>query len=198
MRELRLERAPRAADDFESPPALLIAAGAGTGTTKTLVHRVAHLILGGADPHRLLLRASTARIGPGEPGVAHVDDTKKHGVTVFGRDLQLNHEQRPEAVVQHVIGLIARHVGSCRCSLAAATSGTASRVPSPPRSGCEAIVALRPTAPLILATWQRTGPCANRPAVPPAARHACYSPITWCGRRAGFCGQSPVAATAGW
>jgi len=32
------------------PPALLIAAGAGTGKTKTLVHRVAHLILDGADP----------------------------------------------------------------------------------------------------------------------------------------------------
>jgi superfamily I DNA/RNA helicase len=29
--------------------------GAGTGKTKTLVHRVAPLILGGADPSRLLL-----------------------------------------------------------------------------------------------------------------------------------------------
>jgi DNA helicase-2/ATP-dependent DNA helicase PcrA len=34
---------------------LLIAAGAGTGKTKTLAHRVAHLILNGADLHRLLL-----------------------------------------------------------------------------------------------------------------------------------------------
>src|SRR5262249_32029862 len=39
----------------KSPPALLIAAGAGTGKTKTLAHRVAHLILNGADPHRPLL-----------------------------------------------------------------------------------------------------------------------------------------------
>jgi DNA helicase II / ATP-dependent DNA helicase PcrA len=31
--------------DTKSPPALLIAAGAGTGKTKTLAHRVAHLIL---------------------------------------------------------------------------------------------------------------------------------------------------------
>ena len=45
--------------DRRSPPALLIAAGAGTGKTKTLVHRVAHLILDGADPHRLLLLTFT-------------------------------------------------------------------------------------------------------------------------------------------
>ena len=38
--------------DRRSPRALLIAAGAGTGKTQTLVHRVAHLILDGADPHR--------------------------------------------------------------------------------------------------------------------------------------------------
>jgi DNA helicase II / ATP-dependent DNA helicase PcrA len=44
-----------------SPPALLIAAGAGTGKTKTLAHRVAHLILNGADPARLLLLTFTQR-----------------------------------------------------------------------------------------------------------------------------------------
>jgi DNA helicase II / ATP-dependent DNA helicase PcrA len=48
-------------DDNRSPPALLIAAGAGTGKTKTLAHRVAHLILNGADPHRLLLLTFTRR-----------------------------------------------------------------------------------------------------------------------------------------
>jgi DNA helicase-2/ATP-dependent DNA helicase PcrA len=42
-------------------PALLIAAGAGTGKTKTLAHRVARLILGGADPRRLLLLTFTRR-----------------------------------------------------------------------------------------------------------------------------------------
>jgi DNA helicase-2/ATP-dependent DNA helicase PcrA len=36
-------------------PALLIIAGAGTGKTATLTHRVAHLLLNGADPHRILL-----------------------------------------------------------------------------------------------------------------------------------------------
>ena len=36
-------------------PPLLIIAGAGTGKTKTLTHRVAHLLLNGADPRRILL-----------------------------------------------------------------------------------------------------------------------------------------------
>jgi DNA helicase-2/ATP-dependent DNA helicase PcrA len=35
------------------------AAGAGTGKTKTLAHRVARLILGGTDPRRLLLLTFT-------------------------------------------------------------------------------------------------------------------------------------------
>jgi DNA helicase-2/ATP-dependent DNA helicase PcrA len=42
-------------------PPLLIAAGAGTGKTKTLAHRVARLILGGVDPGRLLLLTFTRR-----------------------------------------------------------------------------------------------------------------------------------------
>ena len=40
---------------------MLIAAGAGTGKTKTLAHRVAHLILNGANPQRLLLLTFTRR-----------------------------------------------------------------------------------------------------------------------------------------
>ena len=39
-------------DGDAEPPALLIAAGAGTGKTKALAHRVAHLILNGHDPQR--------------------------------------------------------------------------------------------------------------------------------------------------
>ena len=42
-------------------PPLLIIAGAGSGKTKTLAHRVAHLILNGADPERLLLLTFTRR-----------------------------------------------------------------------------------------------------------------------------------------
>jgi DNA helicase-2/ATP-dependent DNA helicase PcrA len=41
--------------------ALLIVAGAGTGKTTTLAHRVAHLIAAGADPGRVLLLTFTRR-----------------------------------------------------------------------------------------------------------------------------------------
>ena len=46
----------RAVEHGVSP--LLIIAGAGTGKTNTLAHRVAHLIVNGADPRRILLRPS--------------------------------------------------------------------------------------------------------------------------------------------
>ena len=47
---------------------LLVIAGAGTGKTSTLATRVAHLILAGADPRRMLLvtfsrRAAKEMIG---------------------------------------------------------------------------------------------------------------------------------------
>ena len=46
----------------ESPGGpLLIIAGAGTGKTSTLAHRVAHLLAGGADPERLLLLTFSRR-----------------------------------------------------------------------------------------------------------------------------------------
>jgi len=40
---------------------LLLVAGAGTGKTWTLAHRIAHLILGGVDPARILILAFTQR-----------------------------------------------------------------------------------------------------------------------------------------
>jgi DNA helicase-2/ATP-dependent DNA helicase PcrA len=43
-------------------PPLLIIAGAGTGKTKTLTHRVAHLVLNGADPKRILLMTFARRM----------------------------------------------------------------------------------------------------------------------------------------
>jgi DNA helicase-2/ATP-dependent DNA helicase PcrA len=43
-------------------PPLLIIAGAGSGKTKTLTHRVAHLILNGADPRRILLMTFARRM----------------------------------------------------------------------------------------------------------------------------------------
>src|SRR3954449_12005 len=61
-----LNRAQRAAVEFgvgeqQTPGPLLIIAGAGTGKTNTLAHRVAHLILHGTAPERILLLTFTRR-----------------------------------------------------------------------------------------------------------------------------------------
>jgi DNA helicase-2/ATP-dependent DNA helicase PcrA len=40
---------------------LLVIAGAGAGKTKTLAHRVAHLVVNGIDPHRILLLTFSRR-----------------------------------------------------------------------------------------------------------------------------------------
>src|SRR5258708_33755748 len=40
---------------------LLVIAGAGSGKTNTLAHRVAHLIVNGADPRRILLMTFSSR-----------------------------------------------------------------------------------------------------------------------------------------
>jgi len=45
--------------DEASP--LLIIAGAGSGKTNTLAHRVAHLVINGADPRRILLLTFSRR-----------------------------------------------------------------------------------------------------------------------------------------
>ena len=50
----------RTADRFCARP-LLVIAGAGTGKTNTLAHRVAHLVLQGVDPARILLLTFTRR-----------------------------------------------------------------------------------------------------------------------------------------
>ena len=50
----------REASGFAAGP-LLVIAGAGTGKTNTLAHRVAHLVLEGVDPARILLLTFTRR-----------------------------------------------------------------------------------------------------------------------------------------
>ena len=50
-----------AADGAASPAPLLVIAGAGSGKTNTLAHRVAHLIVNGADPRRILLLTFSRR-----------------------------------------------------------------------------------------------------------------------------------------
>src|ERR1700761_2178462 len=48
-------------DTLDQTPPLLIIAGAGSGKTNTLAHRVAHLIVSGADPRRVLLLTFSRR-----------------------------------------------------------------------------------------------------------------------------------------
>jgi len=57
----RLNAAQRAAAEHDVAGPLLIIAGAGTGKTTTLAHRVARLIVGGADPRRMLLLTFSRR-----------------------------------------------------------------------------------------------------------------------------------------
>jgi DNA helicase II / ATP-dependent DNA helicase PcrA len=48
---------------FKPVAPLLVIAGAGSGKTNTLAHRVAHLIVNGADPRRILLMTFSRRGG---------------------------------------------------------------------------------------------------------------------------------------
>ncbi len=60
----RLNDAQRAAvlhGDGDVAPPLLVIAGAGTGKTNTLVHRLAHLVSSGADPRRILVMTFSRR-----------------------------------------------------------------------------------------------------------------------------------------
>jgi DNA helicase-2/ATP-dependent DNA helicase PcrA len=56
----KLNPAQREAVTHEAGP-LLVIAGAGSGKTNTLAHRVAHLIVNGADPRRILLMTFSRR-----------------------------------------------------------------------------------------------------------------------------------------
>ncbi len=47
--------------DADGPQPLLVIAGAGAGKTNMLAHRVAHLILSGADPNRIMLATFSRR-----------------------------------------------------------------------------------------------------------------------------------------
>ena len=47
--------------DFAAASPLLIIAGAGSGKTNTLAHRVAHLVVNGADPRRIMLLTFSRR-----------------------------------------------------------------------------------------------------------------------------------------
>ena len=94
----RLNEAQRTAvlhGDGEVADALLVIAGAGTGKTNTLAHRVAHLILAGADPRRILLDdlLPTRRDGDEAPHRAH----RRRGARRQGRD-----PDRPPQLGRHL------------------------------------------------------------------------------------------------
>jgi DNA helicase II / ATP-dependent DNA helicase PcrA len=59
----QLRAAEHGVEDKHTTPGepLLIIAGAGSGKTNTLAHRVAHLIVNGADPRRILLMTFSRR-----------------------------------------------------------------------------------------------------------------------------------------
>lgn len=57
----KLNPEQRAAVEYAGEAPLLIIAGAGSGKTNTLAHRVAHLVVGGADPRRILLLTFSRR-----------------------------------------------------------------------------------------------------------------------------------------
>src|ERR1700710_2096996 len=56
-----LNDAQRAPVEHDAATPLLVIAGAGSGKTNTLAHRVAHLILNGADPRRIMLATFSRR-----------------------------------------------------------------------------------------------------------------------------------------
>src|SRR6184192_2668143 len=72
---MQLNPAQRAAVEHDAGP-LLIIAGAGSGKTSTLAHRVAHLIERGADPRRIMLLTFSRR--------ASVEMTRRVGRIMTG------------------------------------------------------------------------------------------------------------------
>lgn len=67
---------------FEAGP-LLVIAGAGTGKTMTLAHRVAHLLVAGVDPERVLLLTFTRRAA--EEMTRRVESIVRVAVRQLGR-----------------------------------------------------------------------------------------------------------------
>ena len=103
----RLNPAQRAAVEHASEGALLVIAGAGSGKTSTLAHRVAHLIVAGADPRRILLLTFTRRAaaemtrraqrivaGAGESGQRRAGELRWSGTfhAIANRLLRLHHQ----------------------------------------------------------------------------------------------------------
>src|SRR5688500_18776459 len=84
----KLNPQQRAAATYPTGP-LLIIAGAGTGKTNTLAHRVAHLISAGTDPNRILLltftRRAAAEMTRRVEGILALRDRKAPASAIAGR-----------------------------------------------------------------------------------------------------------------
>src|SRR5262249_30876462 len=74
---------------------LLVIAGAGSGKTKTLAHRVAHLVVNGIDPHGILLLTFSRR--------AALDMTSR-GRRIVGEAVGTGHIDLPWAGTFHAVG----------------------------------------------------------------------------------------------
>jgi len=104
-----------AAGSFHAGP-LLIIAGAGTGKTNTLAHRVAHLIVEGASPDRILLLTFTRRAAA-EMGrrarriVAEALDAKSGGSV----DVRLPWSGTFHSIANRLIRLHSRRLGLAEC-----------------------------------------------------------------------------------
>ena len=96
---------------------LLVIAGAGSGKTNTLAHRVAHLILNGADPQRMLLLTFSRR--------AALEMERRVGA-VLHRVMRLHAAQQPPACPGR-----APSMPSARACCAIARRASACPSPSP-------------------------------------------------------------------
>ncbi|MDX1508017.1 MAG: UvrD-helicase domain-containing protein, partial [Woeseiaceae bacterium] len=72
---------------FASGP-LLVIAGAGTGKTMTLAHRVAHLVVEGVAPERILLLTFTRRAA--QEMTRRVENIVRRTLTQSGQSRALN------------------------------------------------------------------------------------------------------------
>ncbi len=76
-------------------PPLLVIAGAGSGKTKTLAHRVAHLVVSGVDPHRILLLTFTRRAA---------EEMIRRVKRITAKALGIQHVDLPWSGTFHAIG----------------------------------------------------------------------------------------------
>ena len=86
---------------------LLVIAGAGSGKTKTLAHRVAHLVVNGVDPHRIALLTFSRRAA--EEMIRRVE---RITTAAFGtRHIELSWSGTFHAVGARLLREFANHIG---------------------------------------------------------------------------------------